>query len=274
VEKSGADFGYAAAGNGGMLCHSHVTIKRGLGMTAANHEDDLWKACAKVGRFLHDFALVEQEINDGIVQLLDLEGAAADVIADNLEFFRKANLLLTVALETAPQPEKEDVEKLFRAIAKQNNYRNLMAHSTFELAADDGVQFRRTVAKDLKIKKQDPLWTKQEFEQSYTRLQDIRDKLTKLRPRLTLSDESKTQLFSNYLNTPVLYLTQATDTPVTVRQDTQLPLRQAEIDQQIAATKPASAPKARNQSEAAQKAWATRRARKAAAAAEEKRPRR
>jgi hypothetical protein len=111
-------------------------------MTATNREDDLSKACAKVGRFLHDFALIEQEINDGIVQLLDLEGAAADVIADNLEFFRKANLLLTVALETAPQPEKEDVEKLFRAIAEQNNDRNLMAHSTFELAADDGVQFR------------------------------------------------------------------------------------------------------------------------------------
>ena len=43
-------------------------------MTATNREDDLSKACAKVGRFLHDFALVEQEINDGIVQMLDLTG--------------------------------------------------------------------------------------------------------------------------------------------------------------------------------------------------------
>jgi hypothetical protein len=96
-------------------------------------------------------------------------------------------------------------------------------------------------------------------------LQDIRDKLTKLRPRLTLSDESKTQLFSNYLNTPVLYLTQVIDTAVTVRQDTPLPLRQAEIDQQIDA--PAT-PARSKRSEAAHKAWATMRARKAAAAAE------
>ena len=90
-----------------------------------------------------------------------------------------------MSLETAPQREKEDVNKLFNAIFEQNNDRNLMAHSTFELAADDGVQFRRTVAKDGKLKKEDPLWTKQKFEQSYERLQDIRDRLTKLRPRLT-----------------------------------------------------------------------------------------
>ncbi len=31
-------------------------------------EDDLCKACAKVGRFLYEFALVEGEINSGIVQ--------------------------------------------------------------------------------------------------------------------------------------------------------------------------------------------------------------
>ena len=78
------------------------------------HEDDLSKACAKVGRFLHDFALIEQEINADIVQILDLKGAAADVIANGLDFFKKANLLKTVALETAPQAEKEDVEKLFK----------------------------------------------------------------------------------------------------------------------------------------------------------------
>jgi hypothetical protein len=70
--------------------------------------------------------------------------------------------------------------------------------------ATDSVQFWRTVAKDGKIKKEDPLWTKQKFEQSYKGLQDIRNKHTKLRPRLTLSDESKTQLFSNYLNAPTV----------------------------------------------------------------------
>ena len=73
-------------------------------MASTNREDDLLKACAKVGRFLHDFALVEQEFNDGIVQILDLKGAAADVIANSLDFLRKHNLLRTVALETSAIP--------------------------------------------------------------------------------------------------------------------------------------------------------------------------
>src|SRR5215468_5844160 len=112
-------------------------------------EDDLSKACAQVGRFLHEFALVEQEINNGIVQILDLKGDAADVIAHDIDFFRKVNLLKIIALETAPKTEKKSISKLFSAVAKQNNDRLLMAHSRFEPAAAEGVQFRRTVAKGI-----------------------------------------------------------------------------------------------------------------------------
>ena len=167
-------------------------------------EDDLSKASAKVGHFLHEFALVEQEINQGIVKILDLKGDAADVVAHGIDFFRKANLLRTVALETAPEAERGCIGKLFSAIAEQNNDRILMAHGVFEPAAEEGVQFRYTVAKDGKVKKHDPLWTKQNFENSYKRLRDIREKLMELCPRLTLtiSEEGRTQIFSHYLYTP------------------------------------------------------------------------
>jgi hypothetical protein len=46
--------------------------------------DDLSKACEKVGRFLHDFALVEQEINERIADILNLKGDAADVVVNIL----------------------------------------------------------------------------------------------------------------------------------------------------------------------------------------------
>jgi len=166
-------------------------------------EDDLSRACAQVGRFLHEFALVEQEINNGIVQILDLKGDAAHVIAHDIEFFRKLNLLKIVALETAPETEKESIGKLFSAVAKQNDHRNLMAHSRFEPAADEGVQFWRTVAKGI-VKKVDPLWTKQDFEDSYKRLRNIREKLTELRPTLTLSinEDGPTRIFHHYLYAP------------------------------------------------------------------------
>jgi hypothetical protein len=163
-------------------------------------EDDLSKACAKVGRFLHEFALVEQEINNGIVQILNLKGGAADVIVRSLSFSRKADLLF-VALEIAPEEEKEGISELFVAIDKENKARNLMAHNVFEPAADEGVQFRRTVAKGGRVKKSDPPWTKQNFEDSYKRLHDIREKLTELSPSLTLSinEEGRTRIFYHYL---------------------------------------------------------------------------
>ena len=77
------------------------------------------------------------------------------------------------------------IGELFSNTAEQNNDRILMAHSVFEPAANEGVQFWRTIAKDGKVSKPDPLWTKQRFDESYKRLHDIREKLTKLRPRLT-----------------------------------------------------------------------------------------
>ncbi len=123
------------------------------------------------------------------------------MVANGVDFMRKANLLLTVALETAPEAEKESIGKLFRAVADQNNKRIIMAHSMFEpAAANEDVQFRRTVARDGKVNKSDPLWTKQNFEDSYKRLRDIRERLTKLRPMLkvSISEDGKTQMFRDY----------------------------------------------------------------------------
>jgi hypothetical protein len=175
-------------------------------MTAAKltvAEDDLSKACAKVGRFLHEFALVEQEINNGIVQILDLRGNAADVIAHDIDFIRKVNLLKIVALENVPETKKQSIGKLFSDVAEKNNDRILMAHSRFEPAAAEGVQFWRTVAKGI-VKKLDPLWTKQDFENSYKRLHNIREKLTELSPMLRLSTnaEVRRRVFGHYLHTP------------------------------------------------------------------------
>ncbi|ULK98491.1 hypothetical protein [Bradyrhizobium sp. I71] len=58
---------------------------------------DLDVACAKVGRYLYEFALLEREINASIVQILDLKSDAADVVSHSLDFFKKVNLLKIVA---------------------------------------------------------------------------------------------------------------------------------------------------------------------------------
>jgi hypothetical protein len=167
--------------------------------TAKPTEDNLSRACAKVGRFLHEFALVEQEINNSIANILDLKGGAVDVVAHSVDFARKANLLRTVALETV---HKGYVEKLFRAIFKHNDDRVLMAHSVFEPTANEGVQFKRTVARDGKITKQDPLWTKQKFDDSYKGLRDAQEKLMELGQTLRFSAYDRNRIFNRYLYTP------------------------------------------------------------------------
>lgn len=154
-----------------------------------------------MGRFLYEFALVEHEINEGIVQILGLKGDAADVVARSVDFFRKLNMLRTVAVELALESDKKKVGKVFSKIAEQNQDRILMAHSPFEPAPDEAVQFRRTVSKDGNVKKQDPLWSKQDFENAYQHMSEVRAKLKELRPSLTIliSDDGKTQLVSQYM---------------------------------------------------------------------------
>jgi hypothetical protein len=49
-------------------------------MAKAHKEpEQLFLACQKVGLFLHKFALLEQEVNERIADLLKLQGEAADV---------------------------------------------------------------------------------------------------------------------------------------------------------------------------------------------------
>ena len=165
--------------------------------------DELSRACQKVGRFLHDFALVEQEINEGIAAILKLEGYAADVVVNSIPFFNKANLFGTIALGTAPDDEKEGIKTLFNKIADENQNRVLMAHSRFEPAKDEAVQFWRTVAKDRELKTQDQVWSKQKFEQASKRLKKIKDKLAKLKPTLTFEiSEEGTRILTHYLYEP------------------------------------------------------------------------
>ena len=160
-------------------------------------------ACQKVGRFLHDFASLEKEIDERIVDILQLKDDAAQVVANSVDFFRKLNILRTIAQATAPENEKKSVEKLFSAIAEHNNNRVLMAHSVFEPAADESVQFRRTIAKDGKVKVQDPLWSKNDFEEASAQLKKTCDGLAQLRPTLTYKVvDGRPELVNHYLFTP------------------------------------------------------------------------
>jgi hypothetical protein len=168
---------------------------------AHEESEQLLLACQKVGLFLHKFALLEQEINERIVDLLKLEGVAAVVLLDSryLSFKNKLEILTLVASEKAPEAEKTDVAEIFHAIDAQNTNRNLMAHCRFEASANESVQFKRPI----KVKKQkDPLWLKEQFADETKKLEELRESLKKLRPQLiiTIGDDGTSTLIRRFLD--------------------------------------------------------------------------
>jgi hypothetical protein len=96
-----------------------------------------------------------REINEGIIDILDLNDAGADAVVHSIDLSRKANMLRTVAVKTAPPEKRDGIGKLFADIFKQNDYQIVMAHSPFERVQDEAV---RTVARDGKVQVQDPMW--------------------------------------------------------------------------------------------------------------------
>jgi hypothetical protein len=169
--------------------------------------DDLSLACQRVGRFLHGFALLEHELNARIIEMLRLQGEGADVLAHGLDFAKKLNLLRTIAVVTAPSNDKKRVETLFSAIFEMNNDRILMAHCPFEPAGADAVQFRRTVAKDGKVNVKDPLWPSTKFDSAYANLENHRQALGELKPRLIIKidENGRSEILSKYFYAPILW---------------------------------------------------------------------
>jgi hypothetical protein len=141
---------------------------------------------------MHDFALVEHEIDAGIAELLSLNDFAAAVIADSMTFHIKANCFGTIAIKLAPKEEKKELEKLINEIIHEaSSNRNMMAHSRFELADGEAVQFRRTTARERKVTTHDPLWSKEDFEKKSKRFMEIAERLRKIRPTLVIEFKEK-----------------------------------------------------------------------------------
>jgi hypothetical protein len=166
-------------------------------------DDELSLACQNVGLFFHKFALLEQEINERIVDILDLKGDAANLVVGNLAFFKKLTMLKIVAENKAPPADAERVREIFKAIDEQNQNRNIMAHCPFE-PENGPVRFRRTYVKDGKLKA-DVLWSAEKFKEEFKKLDDLSVNLGALKPRLTfkIGDDGTTEIFSHYFDSPL-----------------------------------------------------------------------
>jgi hypothetical protein len=161
--------------------------------TVPKKRDPLAEACELVGCFLYHFSRMEQRLDCALIKILELDEDVAPVITANIDFAKKANLVRTAAAhQLKKSPHLPSVQGMFKRVYAMNDARTIVAHCAFEPASGGAVQFKRTQAKDGKIRTKDPKWTKEEFAKACHDLQaldmELIDHVTKVRPVASQGD--------------------------------------------------------------------------------------
>jgi hypothetical protein len=142
--------------------------------------DPLETACFLVGRFQYHFGRVEQKIDQAVIKLLDLDEKAGTIVTGSVAFASKVNFVRTSAYQQAVNDEdKKFAEKTCDDVFTVNNVRQTVIHSSFE-PHDGGVQFRRTVARDGRVRVDDQVWDDKEFSKHYSTMRKLEADLSKL----------------------------------------------------------------------------------------------
>jgi hypothetical protein len=147
----------------------------------ASPDPKLAEACRLVGEFQYHYGRIEQKIDQGVIKLLVLDDKAGRVFASAIDFAKKLNLLWTVAHEQARDDNGQAfVDNTCKAVFAVNMDRQNVIHASFEPAPTGGVQSKRTVAKEGRVKAQNPVWDDKKFKQQYTKMKQLADDLDKL----------------------------------------------------------------------------------------------
>jgi hypothetical protein len=142
--------------------------------------DPLETACSLVGRFQYHFGRVEQKIDQAVIKLLDLDEKAGHIVTGSVAFASKVNFVRTSAYQQAVnEKDKEFADKICDNVFKINVVRQIFIHSSFE-PHDGGVQFKRTVARDGRVRVDDQVWNGEKFSEHYATMRNLETELDKL----------------------------------------------------------------------------------------------
>ena len=106
-----------------------------------------------VGKFLQNFALMEQALDMGIGTLLGLTRRTSDIVCSNIPFTKNVNIFFSAKglFAAIPDGKREKNLKAVRSeIMELNQMRVMFAHNLFQ-SHEGGISFRRVVA-DNKLK--------------------------------------------------------------------------------------------------------------------------
>jgi len=143
--------------------------------------DPLETACSLVGRFQYHFGRVEQKIDQAVIKLLDLDDKAGPIVTGSIAFASKLNFVRTSAYQQAGNDkDKQFAEKTCNDVFDINIVRQIVIHSSFEPARDGSVQFKRTVARDGRVRVDDQVWNDKEFYKHYANMSKLETELGRL----------------------------------------------------------------------------------------------
>ena len=143
--------------------------------------DPLQQACLLVGRFQYHFGRIEQKIDQGVIKLFDLDDKAGPIVTGSVDFAKKLNLVRTAASQQARNKnDRKFGEDTCKGVFDINDVRQLVIHSSFEPAPTGGVQFKRTVAKDGRVRVYDQVWGEKDFNDQYAKMRRLAADLDKL----------------------------------------------------------------------------------------------
>lgn len=131
-----------------------------------------------IGEFLYHFSYLESEIDKGIAKILSIESGYMEIIASNVDFSRKVNIIRSAEVHQSELPNDERrkiLNNTFNNILRLNDQRKIVAHCRFS-ALPDGVRFHRSIAaKTLKV--EDIEWSVSNFEKTYAEIKDVAERI-------------------------------------------------------------------------------------------------
>jgi hypothetical protein len=164
----------------------------------------LARACRLVDLFQYHFGRIEQKIDQGVIKLLDLDDKAGPIVTASVDFAKKLNLLWAVANQQATNDKgRRFVERTFKAVFAVNTDRQLVIHSSFEPAPSGDVQFKRTVAKDGRLRVDDQVWGEKKFDNQYTKMEKLAGDLDKVVAMIKPAPVPNVTLWMSPLSEPV-----------------------------------------------------------------------
>jgi hypothetical protein len=152
------------------------------------------EAFALVGEFMWHFAMLEDDLNNLVEQMMGLETMNGAILINHLDIAKKVNLAVC-GMQLQPIDQKaaiKDLNKIFGI----NEDRKIVAHCLFGPTTEgEAVDFHRTTT-NKKLSLDLVTWTKDDFRAKFERMTEVRNRLVDLTNTVKMV---QSELFSRWL---------------------------------------------------------------------------